>query len=351
MLDDPVFEQAESTLEFDPKEGYTLWSDSYDEPGNPIIALEEAVVRDLIRPVTPGRALDAACGTGRHAEHLARLGHQVLGVDVTPDMLARARDRVAEAEFQTADLRELPLEDASFELIVCGLALAHLPELDAPVGELARVLAPGWVSDRVGPAPVPGAAGVARAVHRQGRKTRLRPRASASAHRLPRGIRKRRAEGPDMPGAAAVRATLGRQAASLPPPPRRYSRGLPRSARRARVGGREAERRGGVRLLASPGKKLDDRWWRRLVQVPVEDLAGPAQKPLSSRNQPLNRPCARYSVGSQAAPGPRAGPASTRQPLSLARLRGPSGGTKKRSPAGNTAPSRSPKGVARDRHR
>ena len=143
VLDDPAFEQAEATPEFDPKEGYALWSDSYDEPGNPIVALEEAVVHELIRSAPPGRALDAACGTGRHTAHLARLGHQVIGVDLTPDMLARARERLPEAEFQTADLRELPAEDASFELIVCALALAHLPELDDPVSELARVLAPG----------------------------------------------------------------------------------------------------------------------------------------------------------------------------------------------------------------
>jgi SAM-dependent methyltransferase len=143
VLDDPVFERAEATPEFDPKEGYALWSDGYDEPGNPIVALEEAVVHELVRSVPPGRALDAACGTGRHAAYLAQLGHQVVGVDLTPEMLARARERVPEAEFQTADLRELPSKDASFELIVCGLALAHLPELDDPVGELTRVLAPG----------------------------------------------------------------------------------------------------------------------------------------------------------------------------------------------------------------
>ena len=71
-----------------------------------------------------------------------QLGHRVLGVDITPEMLARARDRVPGAEFQTADLRKLPADDASFDLIVCGLALAHLPELDGAVRELARALAP-----------------------------------------------------------------------------------------------------------------------------------------------------------------------------------------------------------------
>ncbi len=143
LLDDPTYEHAEATPEFDPREGYSLWSDSYDEPGNPIVALEEEVVHELIRSVLAGRALDAACGTGRHAAHLVRMGHEVVGVDLTPDMLDRARERVPEAEFHAGDLRKLPADDAGFDLIVCGLALAHLPELDDPVAELARVLAPG----------------------------------------------------------------------------------------------------------------------------------------------------------------------------------------------------------------
>jgi ubiquinone/menaquinone biosynthesis C-methylase UbiE len=143
VLDDPAFEHVEAIFELDPKVGYSLWSDSYDEPNNPIVALEEAVVHDLLGSVPSGRALDAACGTGRHAAHLVRLGYRVLGVDLTPEMLARARERVPRAEFQTADLRNLPADDDSFDVVVCGLALAHLPELDAAVIELARVLAPG----------------------------------------------------------------------------------------------------------------------------------------------------------------------------------------------------------------
>jgi ubiquinone/menaquinone biosynthesis C-methylase UbiE len=143
LLDAATYDHAEATPEFDPREGYSLWSDSYDEPGNPIVALEEAVVHELVRSVLAGRALDAACGTGRHAAHLVQMGHEVVGVDLTPDMLARARERVPDAKFEAGDLRSLPADDATFDLIVCGLALAHLPELDSPVRELARVLAPG----------------------------------------------------------------------------------------------------------------------------------------------------------------------------------------------------------------
>lgn len=143
VLDDPELAAAEPTPELGAAAGYAIWSDSYDEPGNPIVAIEERVVGELLAELPAGRALDAACGTGRHARQLVAGGHTVTGIDLTPEMLERARVNVPEASFSVADLRALPFEDATFELAVCGLALAHLPSLGAGVAELARVLAPG----------------------------------------------------------------------------------------------------------------------------------------------------------------------------------------------------------------
>jgi SAM-dependent methyltransferase len=143
LLDDEAFASGELTSEADPQAGYKSWSSSYDEPGNPIIALEEPAVRSIVDALPAGRALDAACGTGRHARHLAELGHDVVGIDLTSEMLNRARDAVAEAVFLQADLVDIPADDGRFELIVCGLALAHVADLDRAVGELARVLRSG----------------------------------------------------------------------------------------------------------------------------------------------------------------------------------------------------------------
>lgn len=143
LLDDERFAAGELMGEADPRVGYGSWSQHYDEPGNPIIDLEEPEVWTLIEVLPPGRALDAGCGTGRHARRLVELGHEVTGVDLTPQMLERARSAVPEAEFRQGDLRELPAEDGQFGLVVCGLALAHVKELPAAIGELARVLAVG----------------------------------------------------------------------------------------------------------------------------------------------------------------------------------------------------------------
>jgi SAM-dependent methyltransferase len=138
-------EPGDLIVESDPRAGYAIWAASYDEPDNPIVALEQPAVWELIDRLAPQRALDAACGTGRHAARLQALGHQVEGIDLTPEMLAAARVNVPGASFREADLRSIPAPDAAYELVVCGLALAHLPERDlaGAVTELSRVLAPG----------------------------------------------------------------------------------------------------------------------------------------------------------------------------------------------------------------
>jgi SAM-dependent methyltransferase len=67
------------------------------------------------------RVLDMACGTGRHSLELARRGHEVVGVDISPDLLAIAEaDAEAEslsASFVAADLRELDF-DEEFDLVL-----------------------------------------------------------------------------------------------------------------------------------------------------------------------------------------------------------------------------------------
>ena len=145
LLDDEVFDDGETTTEADARSGYDAWSERYDEPGNPVVAIEEPVVWSLVGALKPGRALDAACGTGRHARRLVELGHEVVGVDLSPGMLSHARRQVPEARFLEGDLRRLPLEDASVDLVVSGLAFAHIPAsgLGEAVAELGRVLRPG----------------------------------------------------------------------------------------------------------------------------------------------------------------------------------------------------------------
>ena len=123
--------------------GYRRWAATYDEPRNSLFDADEPVMHQIIDALLPGDALDGACGTGRYAAYLAGRGHRVVGVDSSPDMLARARARVPSGEFLLGDLRELPLPDHCVDLVVSGLALSHMPTLAPVMAEFARVLRPG----------------------------------------------------------------------------------------------------------------------------------------------------------------------------------------------------------------
>jgi ubiquinone/menaquinone biosynthesis C-methylase UbiE len=131
----PLFEHAVEP-------GYTRWAPRYDGP-NPAIAREEPIVHEMLATVPLGDALDAACGTGRHAAHLAAAGHRVVGVDTTDAMLQVARAKVPDADFRLGRLEALPLDDASVDLVTCTLALTHVEELAPVMREFARVLRPG----------------------------------------------------------------------------------------------------------------------------------------------------------------------------------------------------------------
>jgi ubiquinone/menaquinone biosynthesis C-methylase UbiE len=135
------------------RDGYDSWAPSYDEQLNQLLEIEQPIVREILDGLPTGVALDAACGTGRHAAYLASLGHAVIGVDSSPGMLARAREKVPRGEFHEADLHELPLGDDSVDLVVCAIALVHLADIEGPFREFARVLRPGGhlvVSDQRG---------------------------------------------------------------------------------------------------------------------------------------------------------------------------------------------------------
>jgi ubiquinone/menaquinone biosynthesis methyltransferase len=102
----------------------------------------------------PGvRALDLACGTGDIAFALAARGASVIGLDITPRMieLARARGRettgprspASGPRFLVGDMLALPFEDARFDLVTTGYGIRNVPDIDAALREIGRVLRPG----------------------------------------------------------------------------------------------------------------------------------------------------------------------------------------------------------------
>jgi len=124
--------------------GYAGWAESYDQlEGNDTIALEEPAVRSLLDGLPEGPVLDAACGTGRHTAYLTAGGREVIGVDSSSEMLARARERLPRADLREGRLEHLPVKDGAVTGAVCALALSHLLDIRPAISELARALRPG----------------------------------------------------------------------------------------------------------------------------------------------------------------------------------------------------------------
>jgi SAM-dependent methyltransferase len=105
---------------------------------------------ELLPPSLAGQAVvDVGCGQGLATRAVAEAGaDRVVGVDSSPEMVALARGHAAPAsvEYVVDDAQRLAsLESGSFDGATCQLALMDIPDLDATLGALCRVLRPdGW---------------------------------------------------------------------------------------------------------------------------------------------------------------------------------------------------------------
>lgn len=88
--------------------------------------------------------LDCACGTGSLSVALCRAGAlRVVGIDFSARMIAVARAKHPAVEFIEGDVLRLPFEDAEFDAVTIGFGLRNLPDADAGIREMSRVLQPG----------------------------------------------------------------------------------------------------------------------------------------------------------------------------------------------------------------
>lgn len=128
------------------REGYDLWSSNYDVYPNPTVAMDERHFPAQWKDLAGRRVLDVGCGTGRHTLKIAAQGNRVTGIDLSPGMLALAREklkiyedsRLVEGDFLSADV----LENQSFDALVAALVLEHMRDLPKFFAAARRVLGP-----------------------------------------------------------------------------------------------------------------------------------------------------------------------------------------------------------------
>ena len=133
---------------------FTLIAPEYDRVSRRLSFGRDAAWKDRLVAGLPAwtapRCLDLACGTGGLTERIARRypRGQVVGLDLTPDMiaLARARVRLPNVAFAVGDMVETGRPAASADLVTGGYALRNAPELDAAIREIHRILRPGGMA-------------------------------------------------------------------------------------------------------------------------------------------------------------------------------------------------------------
>ena len=125
-------------------DGYDRWAATYDREANPLIAVEEPVVLQVIGDVRGLRVLDLGCGTGRYDELLTGRGATITGVDLSAIMLEQAARRRPGPIPRAirGNLSSLCLADSQFDLAICALTLCHVQSLEPVFTEATRVLRP-----------------------------------------------------------------------------------------------------------------------------------------------------------------------------------------------------------------
>lgn len=125
------------------KNAYDEWAEIYDTNHNKTRDLNYRCIRQQQLDLKNKKVLEIGCGTGLNTIYLAGQAKKVIGIDISEEMLARARVRLEErnAEFIKADItKPWQLDDAAFDFIVGNLVLEHIENLTHVFSVAFRVL-------------------------------------------------------------------------------------------------------------------------------------------------------------------------------------------------------------------
>jgi len=129
-----------------PLEGYNRWASSYGDESNPIKNASDQFIEKWMTDLHGKTFLDAGCGHGKFCVAAQQQGAAfVQGIDLSPEMVGVAKQQCPSGEFICRDLSTVKLRPAYFDVIVCGLVLGHIEQLEAPLENLLNALRPQGV--------------------------------------------------------------------------------------------------------------------------------------------------------------------------------------------------------------
>lgn len=135
-------------VELPVQESWRLWAASYDRDPNPLLALEERVAAPVLGSLAGLRVVDLCCGTGRWMTIASALGGEVMGVDLSTEMIRRAGEKQAcTGRLAIGDLARLPVESGWADLAICSFGISYTQMLRAAFEEMARVARRAMITD------------------------------------------------------------------------------------------------------------------------------------------------------------------------------------------------------------
>lgn len=120
---------------------YNTIGKSYDSSRRADPAIVKRLFK-LINPQKNQRYLDVGCGSGNYTIALAKMGADITGLDVSEEMLTKARAKQSALNWIQGDAKALPFADGSFDGVLCFLAIHHIRDLSAFFSEAFRILKP-----------------------------------------------------------------------------------------------------------------------------------------------------------------------------------------------------------------
>lgn len=128
------------------EQAYNSWASQYDTNKNRTRDLEGIALRAILANLPFDTCLEIGCGTGKNTEWLVRKALHITAVDLSEEMLERAKKRVnsENVQFVQADItKEWQFATQQYDLVSFSLVLEHIKDLEQVFGDAAKALKPG----------------------------------------------------------------------------------------------------------------------------------------------------------------------------------------------------------------
>jgi len=128
------------------QQAYDNWASQYDSSENKTRDLEARALRECLAEISFQKCLEIGCGTGKNTVWLAGKANQVTAVDLSEEMIAKAKEKVNpdKVQFKIADItKEWKFRDGLYDLVSFSLVLEHIEDLNHIFKETSASLHPG----------------------------------------------------------------------------------------------------------------------------------------------------------------------------------------------------------------